>query len=62
MNNQKTKKSRDDKREVYTWITKDRYEKLENVAKRHDMPISTLVRMAVTEMVDKLNKGERIVI
>ncbi len=54
-------KGRNDKREIYTWIKKDKYEELMNIAEKHGVPIATLARVAILEMIKKLNKKERIV-
>ncbi len=52
--------SRENKREIYTWVDNDVYEKLVKIASNMGMPISTLARGAILEMVNKIGRKKKI--
>jgi len=54
-------KGRNGKREIYTWITEKKYLELANIAEAKGIPIATLARAAILEMIEKLKRKERIV-
>ncbi len=52
-------KERNDKREVYTWIKKDKFEELLKISEESDVPIATIARTAILEMINKIKRRKR---
>ncbi len=56
------KNTRADKKELYTWMNKDKYEELASIAADKGIPVASLVRAAVLDYIKRLKGNERIVL
>ncbi len=51
---------RNNKREVYTWIKKDKFEELLKISEESDVPVATIARTAILEMLEKIKRRKRL--